>query len=168
MGGNISKDIENFFTKDIKGAFDEIPKAFKQVGDEIRGGLNEIPKAFKQVGDEIKDGFEDTIVKPFKKFGIDVENTFDEVGDVLDASFDYVQETGEFVGSLTINTFDFVVDIGEQLIKIIPLIIEIIKSMITFIEKGLNIAPIVLLLMPALGIIFYTISVINTLDGKDE
>ena len=90
MGGNVSKDINNFLTKDVKDAFNKIPKAFEKVGDDIKG-------AFEDVGDEIKGAFED-VGDTLKDFGLDVKAGVIGSIDVLEASFNYVEETGEFIG----------------------------------------------------------------------
>lgn len=184
MGGNISKEINKFFTKDIKKFFEQIPDAFKEVGKEITG-------TFKDFGNTLKEGFEDIgqeISEPFieigadfKKFGLEVKGgfgvikesfegvgmVFDEIGETIDVSFGYVVETGKFIGDLTMGTLEFVFDILKQIIKLFPAVIRILKVFEQLLEKGFDILPIFVLILPALCVFYYAVIIIEILDKKD-
>lgn len=176
MGGNVSKDINNFFTKDLKDAFNKIPKAFEKVGDEIVGGL-------KDFGGEIKDGFV-KVGDTFVDVGMDIKNSFEDVGDtlkdfgldvkagvlgsidVLEASFNYVEETGEFVGELTVSTFEFIGGLLKQLGRLMPHLFDVFNNMVKLLEVGFDISSIIIFILPALSVVYGIVYIIQILERK--
>jgi Flp pilus assembly pilin Flp len=158
MGGNVSKDINNFLTKDVKDAFNKIPKAFEKVGDDIKG-------AFEDVGDEIKGAFED-VGDTLKDFGLDVKAGVIGSIDVLEASFNYVEETGEFIGDLTISTFQFITGLLKQITRLIPHLLDVFQNAVKLLEIGFDISSIVIFILPALSVIYGIVYIIQILERK--
>lgn len=178
--GNAGSKIEDFFTKDIKQAFEKIPDAlesgFDKVGNTFENIGNDIKNSFENVGNDIVDGLKDVgqdIASPFIKFGIESKETFEsigsllnEVGDVTDSALGYFVETSKFFGDITVGTVDFMIGVVEQLIKLIPSLTEVLKSTVKLLENGYDISSVILLILPALAIFYYAVILIETLDNQ--
>jgi hypothetical protein len=138
--GNAGSKIEDFFTKDIKKAFEAIPNAvkdgfnevkdtfedfgddikgeFKGLGKNIVGGFNQVKDTFEDLGDDIKSEFQGLgkeILGGLKDVGKEISGPFVKFGLDTKETFESIGELLNEVGDVTDSAFGYVAETGKFL-----------------------------------------------------
>lgn len=120
-----------------------------------------VESALTWLGDEFKE-----IGGTIKNFGLDVADGVEGIVDVGRAGFDYVEEFAKFVADSTKLSFDFVKSILSELIKLVPLLIDLFRTSIQLLKYGYTTSVVLLLIAPALGIYYLTTYYIQLLERR--
>jgi hypothetical protein len=106
------------------------------------------------------------IVKPISEGFQGIKDIGMGIGGTVKELAEYFESAGKFVGSTSVNIFEFIKEFMKDLIRLIPSIIDLLKSSMILLKYGVESSFILLLLAPIFALLYYTSYLIQILEDK--